>query len=78
MTVNFIFDTATLNSRLSSEQLKQEIDISSGNEGSKNENKIGTFFFSIDSIMLYRRVSIIIDLRKCTELRVSMLLKEKE
>lgn len=77
MTVNFIFDTATLNSRLSSEQLKQEIDISSGNEGSKNENKIGTFF-SIDSIMLYRRVSIIIDLRKCTELRVSMLLKEKE
>lgn len=44
MTVNFIFDTATLNSHLSSERLKQEIDISSGNEGSKNENKIGTFF----------------------------------
>lgn len=77
MTVNFIFDTATLNSHLSSERLKQEIDISSGNEGSKNENKIGTFF-SIDSIMLYRRVSIIIDLLKYTELGVSMLLKEKE
>lgn len=44
MTVNFIFDTATLNSHQSSERLKQEIDISSGNEGSKNENKIGTFF----------------------------------
>lgn len=44
MTVNFIFDTATLNSHLSSERLKQEVDISSGNEGSKNENKIGTFF----------------------------------
>lgn len=67
MTVNFIFDTATLNSHLSSERLKQEIDISSGNEGSKNENKIGTFF-SIDSIMLYRRVSIIIDRLKYTEL----------
>lgn len=40
MTVNFIFDTATLNSHLSSERLKQEIDISSGNEGSKNENKM--------------------------------------
>lgn len=49
MTVNFIFDTATLNSHLSSERLKQEIDISSGNEGSKNENKIGTFFHSTQS-----------------------------